>query len=188
MRAHAAAYLVAAGVASGLLPFAVRAFVGTSAPAGGEVPAAVWLALATAVAGYAALVVLGRRGDVSWPARLPELAVAVIAALGVGAALVLAGARLLPLHEGAPDPAAMATLRSIVLAATALGLAATGRRLGRAELVWLVYPVLALGGLKLLAQDVPQGRPASLVLSFAAYGAALILAPRLLRRPSPPAG
>jgi hypothetical protein len=33
---------------------------------------------------------------------------------------------------------------------------------------------------------VPQGRPATLVLSFAAYGAALILAPRLLRRPAPP--
>ena len=185
MRAHAAVYLVAAGAGSGLLALAFGAFVGATAPAGGEVPAAVRFALATAVVGYAALVVLGRRGDVPWPNRLPELAVAVVAALGVGAMLVLAGARVLPLHEGAPDPAAMATLRSIVLAATALGLAATGRRLGRAELAWLVYPVLALGGLKLLAQDVPQGRPATLVLSFAAYGAALILAPRLLRRPPP---
>ncbi len=187
MRAHAAAYLVAAGAGSGMLALAVGAFVGTSA-AGSDVPAAAWLALATAVAGYAALVVLGGRRDVAWPARLPELAVAVVAALGVGGALVLAGARLLPLHEGAPDPAAMATLRSTVLAVTALGLAAAGRRAGREELVWLVYPVLALGGLKLLAQDVPQGRPATLVLSFAAYGAALILAPRLLRRSSPPAG
>ena len=96
-------------------------------------------------------------------------------------------ARLLPAHEGIPDPAALATLRSTVLAVTALVLAAAGRRAGREELVWLVYPVLALGGLKLLAQDVPQGRPATLVLSFAAYGAALILAPRLLRRPSPAA-
>ncbi len=187
IRAHAAAYLLAAGVGSGLLALAIGAFVGTSAPAGGEVPAAVWLALATSVACYTALVALGRRREVPWPARLPELAVAVVAALGVGGALVLAGASLLPLHEGAPDPAAMATLRSTVLAATALGLAAAGRRFGREELVRLVYPVLALGGLKLLAQDVPQGRPATLVLSFAAYGAALILAPRLLRRPSPPA-
>ncbi|HQT94176.1 MAG: hypothetical protein B7Z68_05845 [Acidobacteria bacterium 21-70-11] len=186
MRAHAAAYLVAAGVVSGLLPFAVGAFVAAPASPADAGPTALWLTLATSMACYAALAVLGRRGDVSWPTRLPELVVAVVAALGVGGALVLAGARLLPLHEGAPDPAAMATLRSIVLAVTALGLAAAGRRAGREELVWLVYPVLALGGLKLLAQDVPQGRPDTLVLSFAAYGAALILAPRLLRRPPPP--
>jgi hypothetical protein len=187
MRAHGAAYLVAAGVVSGLLPFAVGAFVATpSAPADAG-PEALWLTLATSVACYAALAVLGRRGDAPWPTRLPELVVAVVAALGAGAALVLAGARLLPAHEGIPDPAALATLRSTVLAVTALVLAAAGRRAGREELVWLVYPVLALGGLKLLAQDVPQGRPATLVLSFAAYGAALILAPRLLRRPSPAA-
>jgi hypothetical protein len=187
MRAHGAAYLVAAGVVSGLLPFAVGAFVATpSAPADAG-PEALWLTLATSVACYAALAVLGRRGDAPWPTRLPELVVAVVAALGAGAALVLAGARLLPAHEGIPDPAALATLRSTLLAVTALVLAAAGRRAGREELVWLVYPVLALGGLKLLAQDVPQGRPATLVLSFAAYGAALILAPRLLRRPSPAA-
>jgi hypothetical protein len=186
LRAHAAAYVVAAGAASGLLAFAVGAFAASVSTPGGEAPAAIWVALAGSVTCYAALVVFGRRCEASRPARLPELAVAVIAALGVGAALVLAGARLLPLREGVPDPGALATLRTTVLAATALALAAAGRRAQREELVWLVYPVLALGGLKLLAQDVPQGRPATLVLSFAAYGAALILAPRLLRR-SPPA-
>jgi hypothetical protein len=183
MRAHAAAYLVAAGAVSGLLAFAVRAFAATAAKVSGEPSAGTWLALAASVVCYAALAVPACRPEAPWPARLPELAVAVVAALGLGAALVLAGARLLPVREGIPDPAAMATLRTTILALTALALAAAGRRAAREELVWLVYPALALGGVKLLVQDVPQGRPATLVLSFAAYGAALILAPRLLRRP-----
>jgi len=185
MRLHAAAYLAAASVVSGLLAFAVRTFVATAAPP--TAGASVWLALATSVVCYGALVVLARCAGTSWHTRLPELAGAVIAALGIGAALVLAGARVLPGQDGVPDPAHLATVRTVVLAATALVLAAAGRRTGRLELVWLVYPVLALGGLKLLGQDVLQGRAATLVLSFAAYGAALILAPRLLRRPAPAA-
>jgi hypothetical protein len=40
---------------------------------------------------------------------------------------------------------------------------------------------VAVGGLKLVAQDLPTGRPATLVPSLALYGAALLLAPRLLR-------
>jgi hypothetical protein len=40
---------------------------------------------------------------------------------------------------------------------------------------------VAVGGLKLLLQDVREGRPATLVLSLALYGALLILLPRLLR-------
>jgi hypothetical protein len=188
MRAHAAVYAVAAGGVSGMLAAAVAAFAAAPTPGAGGLPAAVWVALTAAVGCYAALAALGRRGEVPWAARLPELAVAVVAALGIGMAVVLVGAGLLPVHEGAPEAGALATLRSAVLAVTALGLAAAGRRAGRVELAWLVYPVLALGGLKLLAQDLPQGRPATLVLSFAVYGAALILAPRLLRRPAPAAG
>ncbi len=186
MRAHAAVYAIAAGGVSGMLAAAVAAFA--AAPAAGGLPPAAWVALLAAAGGYAALAALAPRGEVAWAARLPELAVAVVAALGIGAAVVLAGAGLLPVHEGAPEPGALATLRSAVLALTALGLAAAGRRAGRVELAWLVYPVLAVGGLKLLAQDLPQGRPATLVLSFVVYGAALILAPRLLRRPAPAAG
>ncbi len=187
IRLHAAAYLVAAGTVSGLLAFAVRTFAAVALPLGEE-DAAVWLALGTSVACYGALVILAHCAGPSWHTRLPELSGAVVAALGLGAALVLAGARLLPRPEGVPDPAELATLRTTVLAATALVLATVGRRAGRLELVWLVYPVLALGGLKLLGQDVLHGRPATLVLSFIAYGAALILAPRLLRHPSPAAG
>jgi hypothetical protein len=47
---------------------------------------------------------------------------------------------------------------------------------------------VTLGGLKLLLQDLREGRPATLVLSLALYGAVLLLAPRLLRPGERPAG
>ncbi len=45
-----------------------------------------------------------------------------------------------------------------------------------------MYVVLILGGIKLIAEDFMSGRPATLVLSLAVYGAALIVAPRWVRR------
>jgi hypothetical protein len=51
-----------------------------------------------------------------------------------------------------------------------------------------VYPLVALGGVKLLLQDLRDGRPATLVVSLALYGAVLVLAPRLLKRVEGPAG
>ena len=63
------------------------------------------------------------------------------------------------------------------------------------EASWLVYPVLVLGGLKLLVEDFPAGRPLTLLIALALYGGALVLAPRLARKrktesgaSAPPAG
>jgi hypothetical protein len=50
------------------------------------------------------------------------------------------------------------------------------------EAAWLVYPVLVAGGIHLLVEDLRSGRPLTLVVSFALYGSALILSPRLVRR------
>jgi len=80
------------------------------------------------------------------------------------------------------DPGVAAVLRTAVLAALALGLAVAARRGSWPELGWLVYPLVALGGVKLLLQDLREGRPATHVLSLAIYGAVLVLAPRLVKR------
>ena len=45
----------------------------------------------------------------------------------------------------------------------------------------LAYPVLAFSALKLLFEDLPHGRPSTLVATFVLYGAALMIVPRLLR-------
>ena len=82
----------------------------------------------------------------------------------------------------AADAGLAATMLTAVLAIVVVGLAWAAQRGSQPELGWLVYPLIALGGLKLLLQDVPHGRPATLVVSLALYGAVLILAPRF-RRP-----
>ena len=84
----------------------------------------------------------------------------------------LARARLL----GVNIPAALGGAE-----AGALGYALATRRLGWPELRWVAYALVALGGAKLVLQDLPAGRPSTLVPSLALYGVALLLAPRLLR-------
>jgi hypothetical protein len=80
----------------------------------------------------------------------------------------------------------MATVRTIVLVTATLSLAAAARLAGRREAAWLVYPMLLLTGAKVVFVDFPQGRPQTLFAALASYGIALIVAPRLLRRPPAP--
>ncbi|HEY5113807.1 MAG TPA: hypothetical protein VIJ45_06825, partial [Coriobacteriia bacterium] len=87
--------------------------------------------------------------------------------------------------SGAPghgaDAGVVATVRTSVLAAAALALAWAGRYRRFREAAWLLYPVLVVGGLKLLVEDLPRSRPATLFIALALYGGALIVAPRLGR-------
>ena len=107
-------------------------------------------------------------------ARLPQLLLAAIVVAAV-AKLVHAGAWASAGSWLAGDPGAAAAVRTAVLAALALGLAVLARRRALPELGWLVYPLIVLGGLKLLLQDLRDGRPATLVLSLALYGLVLTL-------------
>ena len=115
--------------------------------------------------------------------RAPKVVLLVTFLLGAGGIVVSLGARVLPTGEGSgPDPGALATLRTGVLALAALLLAQMGRWKAMPEASWLVYAVLAAGGVKLLLEDLRAGRAATLFISLALYGGALILAPRLARR------
>jgi hypothetical protein len=49
-------------------------------------------------------------------------------------------------------------------------------------LTWLAYPVLVVGFLKLLFEDLRYGEPLTLFLGLAMYGSALIVTPRWLRK------
>lgn len=82
-------------------------------------------------------------------------------------------------------PGWLATLRTVVAVTATLGVAYASRRDAWREAGWLTYPLLVLLGVKLLASDVPTGRPLTLFLALAAYGIALIAAPRA-RRPARP--
>jgi hypothetical protein len=174
LRVHGVVFLCAAAVSSGALGAATHDLLG---PARAELPTAFgWLSTAAALGCYRALAT--DRVVSGWK-RIPHAIAAALAAWLVAGILVAEAAHLLGL---ATRPAALATLRSGALAMFAVGLAAASRRFVLVELGWLVYPLLALGGLKLVAEDLPAGRAAALFVSFVVYGAALIAAPRLLRR------
>jgi hypothetical protein len=119
--------------------------------------------------------------DQPWPSRIPRFGAALLALLGLGWAavsgLILATGGLPPQGD---DPAVVAVVRTGVLAATAITLALAARRPLWNELGWPVVPLLALGCVKLLIEDMRRGTPLTLTIAFALFGTALIMAPRLL--------
>jgi hypothetical protein len=137
------------------------------------------VAALAAAAGYVVLATDPDAGRSGW-ARLPPFLAAVLAACGVAAAAETGLLAVLG-RLAVQDAGVAATARTAVLAGLALALAWAAQRASLPELGWLVYPLLAAGGLKLLLEDMRQGRPATLVASLALYGAVLVLAPRWLR-------
>jgi hypothetical protein len=133
-----------------------------SAPLGG---------LAAAV-GYA--VTLRRGRDQEWRTRL---APAILAALLCWSIITLASALFNPTFANVG--------RMALIAAVALTLAWCGRRWNLAELVWVLYPWMTFGAVKLLIEDFRQGRSETLFLSLLLYGGTLIALPRVLRRAKP---
>jgi hypothetical protein len=105
----------------------------------------------------------------------------VVIAIAGGAVVTLAARAWGALPEGGVDPGILATVRTVVMALSALVLASMGRRERFAEWGWLVYPVLAVTGLKIILEDFSRSRPATLFLALAAYGCALLFSPRLRR-------
>jgi len=113
--------------------------------------------------------------DRAGPGRIPRFGAAVPVLLGAGWAAVTA---LTGLAGGGPSAAAVS--RTAVLAVTVIALAFAARRTRWAELGWPVVPLLALGCVKLLIEDMRRGSAVTLTVSLALFGTALIVAPRLL--------
>ena len=181
---HAALYATAAALSSGLLAWAAGAWADLGASGLPDAPA--WISLAAL--GVVALTRVsspGLAGPV-WR-EAPRTAVLVLLVGAVGGLWLAGMGSLAPAgHDGASDPAWRAVLRTAALAALTLGAAWLARRALVSPLRRLVPVFLALGALKLLAEDLPAGRPATLALSFGLYGAALLLAPRLAKAAHPP--
>ena len=179
---HAAAYTVAAAVTSGLSVGVLAAFAGPESAVLG------WISLPAVIALAAAAVCSWFRVEqdrTMWGplAAAPKALLLATVALGVDALLVTAFVRVL---GGAGDPTmsagALDAARTAVLALTAVALATMSRWPRVAEAAWRVYPGLALGAGKLLFEDLRHGEASTLFVSLAFYGAALIVAPRILAR------
>jgi hypothetical protein len=176
LAAHAAAYGVAAALASGLVS---QAFEVSFASGAVPWPAATLPSIAVLAAlGLTAWLAAGATERVHPSEHAPQLAlVAVLACAAAGVAVGL----LVPPLAGAPPHAsagAVATIRTVVWVSGAMLLGWLGARRGWREAGWLVYPVLAATGLKILLEDLPRSRPATLFLAFALYGGALIAVAR----------
>lgn len=180
-------FAVAAAVASGLLVHAVEAL---ALPADRPWPDLTPAALAVlAAAALAATLPYPRRSEF-WRggAALPRLVLLVVVVLGVAGATL---ATLAPPLAGVAgtesvDAGVLAALRTAVLAVLAVAAAWAGRWDRLRQAAWFVYPLLALGAVKLVVQDLLVGRPATLFAALALYGAALIAAPRVMRRQASP--
>jgi hypothetical protein len=113
---------------------------------------------------------------------VPRLIVLVLVLGGLLGAIV-GWVLPLPADADAAAPGIVATARTGLLVTGILALALASRLWAFVEGGWLVYPLLALTGLKFVLEDFRAGRPATLFLGFALYGLALIVGPRLSRRP-----
>jgi hypothetical protein len=181
VRAHAAIYALTAAAQSRIFRFVGDAFTSAPGTTWAGLSAAQAVVLVLLALSYAALVVT--RGFRHGPrlARIPRFTIGVVTAAGLAAAALSVGLTLLFRERASALPAELAVARTAALAASAMLLAGVRRVSGLREVGWPVYPLLVLGGAKLLLEDIPHGGPMTLFLAFALYGAALIVAPRLAR-------
>ncbi|MEN8008293.1 MAG: hypothetical protein ABFS42_14855 [Candidatus Krumholzibacteriota bacterium] len=181
LRAHSAVYLILASFQTGLVGAALDSYFGSPESVWRGVDISGFVALLVMTGCYWILALTSRSVEMSPYRRLPRFFVAVLCLVGfTSLAIVL----VVKMVAGTPPDAvasSVAVVRTGVLALAALGLAVAGRRKDLVELGWLVYPLLAFGLVKLLWEDLRAGNPMALAISFALFGAALILAPRILR-------
>ena len=179
---HAAVYLLAAAIASGAVGYDLREVVaGAGPPWPLPSPAMLVVLAASALAAWFGAHEPASDGS-AW-ARVPRFAIVLVLVLSAGGALVGYVAPAVGRHpDGSVDLGILATVRTGVLAVATLAVAWIGRHARFREWDWLVYPLLVGIGLKMVAQDFPNGRPATLFVALALYGAALIMAPRMRRR------
>jgi hypothetical protein len=170
---HAALYALASSIAAGLFAAALGVVSGL-----GRQPLDLSVANIIATLGIAtAAGVAVASGAEQWRmARLLLAAIATLLVLGAVAAAVV------PISHN--DAGAAAALRSAVIAVAAVALALIARSPRARELATLVTPLLILGATKFLFDDFGRGRAASLFITLATYGVALVVIARL--RPASP--
>jgi len=181
LQVHGGVYLLLALTLSGALQQAAKFLLG-SAVWPGDKAGALIVGTSAAALGYAvAIRYRGAGTDSRGFETLRLLVAAAFFALLTGA---LAGGLTGMQHAIAGTDAGQAycaTVRTGVIVIAAVLLAWFGRRWDRREFTRLVYPAMALGGYRLLAQDLHQDRKLALFFSLLLYGATLTMLPRLRR-------
>ncbi|MDP1569761.1 MAG: hypothetical protein Q8L86_07135 [Vicinamibacterales bacterium] len=176
---HGAAYLAGAALAAQLLPHAFARLFG--APMAGV---ALWPEVVV-LAAAAVICTLPPAVEAGLPRRLGRLhqfaAAFVVLSGGTGWTVLLAVAAV-QAAGFAPVPDGMsATMRTVALAGGAVVAAWLAQQPRLSTFGIFVYPMLAVVGVKLLVEDLRVSEPATLFVALAAFGAALVVAPRFTR-------
>ena len=178
LSAQATLFIIVAAVASGLLGATTVALFSPPAP-WPAFTAAAWFVLGC---GLAALASAPRRdGPLPLGTSIARVLLALLVVWTASGAVVHVAAAGLQ-RIGGWDAGWLGTLRTAVTVAATFAVAYASRQSGWREAGWLTYPLLIGLGLKLVASDLPSGRPVTLFVTLAAYGVALIAAPRVLPR------
>jgi len=174
LRMQGALYLAAAATVSGLLAYTFETMTSVASRGWRPITAGTLLCAVSAALGYA--IVLWSRKDRDWTGRVSA---AILAALLCWTTMGLAAGWLISARV---DASLASTLRTALACAVAITLAWFGGRANLRELLWILYPWMTFGAVKLIAEDFRQGRSSTLFLSLLLYGGTLIVLPRLLRR------
>ncbi len=180
LRMHGACYLVAAAAASGLIDYSTGTMTGAFHQGMPPLSAPAVVSAISAALAYGLVLRLRRARSPLSAERAPA---AILAALTCWSVAGLIAGWMIGIGL---DASLMSTLRTGLIALAAIGMAWFGSRRNLRELIWILYPWMIFGSLKLFAEDFRQGRPVTLFLSLLLYGGALVALPRLLRR-APPA-
>ena len=179
--------LFAAGIYSGILSTGLEALAGDAGPGW---PGLLGTHVIVAMATVACLFIPVAQHSERWGklAGLPQLIVLALSVWEVGGLMVVF---LAPLLAGAaseePNLSVLASVRTAVLSVAAVTLAISSRHWRWPEARWLAYPLLILVAIKLFAEDFPHGQPATLFVSLAFVGSALLLVARVIKRAEPAA-
>lgn len=180
---HGAAYVMTALAASGLLTSALSVWTITPDP-WPSMSLIAWTSLAAT--GACTTLRFRRKGEIGDILAIAgRIITASVFVLGAGgAALMLLG----PLVAGAPaDAGILASLRTVLLSLAVVGLGLCARWPHTLIFARLVYPVLVVGGIRLVLDDFRHSSPSTLFIALACFGLALVLGPRFAARKYTPA-
>lgn len=175
---HGAAYVMTALTASGLLMTSASVWTMPQDP-WPSMSLIAWIALATT--GACTTMQFRQQGEIGDVLAIAGRLITVSAfVLGAGGALLMV---LGPIVAGSPaDNGVLASLRTVLLSIAVVGLALCRRWPVTSVFARLVYPVLIVGGIRLVLDDFRHSAPSTLFIALACYGLALVVGPRLAAR------
>ena len=177
--------LFAAGIHSGVLATGLQALAGDPGP---DWPELLGTHVVVAFATVACLFIPVAQRSERWgkAAGLPQLIVLALSVWAVGGLIVVVLAPLLAAAGSAePNLSVLASVRTAVLSVAAVTLAVSSRHWRWPEARWLAYPLLIIVAIKLFAEDFPHGQAATLFVSLAFVGSAVLLVAKVIKRAEP---